>query len=94
MVSPFQQASLVRAAREPGYALSMRRQQKESKYLLSCKAQNIEFYALPVETTGAWEEGASIVIARLGKALARATSQEEGECVKHLFGKLSVMSMK
>ena len=53
VVSPFQQTSLDWAAREPGYALFMRKQQKEGKYLLPCKAQNIEFYVLPMEMTRA-----------------------------------------
>ena len=94
IVSPFQQATLLRAAREPGYALEMRRNQKWNKYGEACKAEGIEFYALPVETTGGWEEGAAVIIKRLGQALARATCQDEGECIKHLFGKLSILLMK
>ena len=49
---------------------------------------------MPGKTTGAWEEGAAAVIKKLGKALARATCQPEGEVIKHLFGKLSVLLMK
>ena len=93
-VSPLQQATLERAAREPGYALSMRKAQKDSKYEEPCRANNIEFIALPVETTGAWEEGAARVLTRLAKALARATGQEEGECVRYFFGKLSILLMR
>ena len=44
-----------------------------------------------VETCGGWEEGAEGVIRRLGRALARATCQEDGEVIGHLFGKLSVL---
>ena len=72
----------------------MRKNQKESKYYEACRTQNIEFYAMPVETTGAWEEGATVVIVRVAKALARASGQEEGECVKHFFGKLSILLMR
>ena len=94
VVSPFQQATLHRAAREPGYALLMRKQQKEAKYLEACKAEGIEFFALPVETTRAWEEGAAAIITKLGRALARASCQDEGEVVRHLFSKLSILLMK
>ena len=94
VVSPFQQATLHRAAREPGYALQMRKQQKLAKYSEACAAEGIEFIALPVETTGGWEEGAAEVIKRLGKALARASCQEENEVIRHLFGKLSILLMK
>ena len=94
VVSPFQQQTIQRAAREPGYALQMRWQQKWSKYGEACRAENIEFYPLPIETTGAWEEGAAQVIKRLGKAMARASCQEEGEAIRHLFGKLSILLMK
>ena len=66
-----------------------KQKQKEAKYYDACRAQNIEFCALAVETTGAWEEGAAILINRLAKSLARSSSQDEGECAKHLFGKLS-----
>ena len=72
----------------------MRYQQKWSKYGEACLAEGIQFYPLPVETTGGWEEGAAAIIKRLGKALARASCQEEGEAVKHLFGKLSILLMR
>ena len=94
IVSPFQQATLERAARKPGYALAMRKHQKDTKYYDACKENNIEFCALPVETTGAWEEGAAKIVARIAKCLARASCQEEGECTRHLFSKLSVILMK
>ena len=94
VVSPLQQATIQRAAREPGYALLMRTNQKWSKYGEACRAHNISFFALAVETTGAWEDGAAALIKRLAIALARATCQEEGQVVKHLFGKLSLLLMK
>ena len=72
----------------------MRYQQKWSKYGEACRDEGIEFYPLPVETTGGWEEGAIAVIKRLAKAMARASCQEEGEAVKHLFSKLSILLMR
>ena len=56
-------------------------------------AENIQFYPMPIETTGAWEDGAIAIIKRLGKAMARASCQDEGEAIKHLFGKLSILLM-
>ena len=93
-MSLLQQATLERAAREPGYALTMRKAQKDNKYSEACRAQNIEFFTMPVETTGAWEEGAAGVLTGLAKAQARSSGQEAGECVKHLFGKLSILLMR
>ena len=91
VVSPFQQQALERAAREPGYALQMRYQQKWNKYGEACMAEGISFIPMVVETLGSWEEGAAQVIKRLGQALARSTCQEDAEVVRHLFGKLSIL---
>ena len=94
VVNPFQQLTIARAAREPGYALQMRRHQKWSKYGEACRAEGIMFKPLVVETCGAWEEGAMQVIRKLGQALARATCQDDSEVIGHLFGKLSVLLMR
>ena len=71
----------------------MRKQQKEAKYQAACRAEGIEFFALPVDTTGAWEEGAPVIITKLGRALACASCQDEGQVVWHLFSKLSILLM-
>ena len=91
VVSPFQQATLLRAAREPGFALHLHLRQKLNKYEEACRAQGISFHALVVETLGSWEEGSAEIIKRLGKALARATCQDDAEVTRHLFGKLSII---
>ena len=52
VVSPFQQATINRAAQEPGYALQMRWKQKWNKYGDACRAEGIEFIPMPVKTTG------------------------------------------
>ena len=85
-VSPFQQATIERAAREPGFALQMRWQQKWGKYGEACKAEGKTFMPLVVETLGGWEEGAAKVIKSLGQSLARSTGQEDSEVVHHLLG--------
>ena len=91
VVSPFQLATFEREAREPGYALRMRWQQKWSKYGEACKAEGITFMPMVVSTLGAWEEGAAQVIKRLAKGVVRANGQEDVEVIKHLFGKLSIL---
>ena len=93
-LSPFQQATLERAAREPGYALALKKQQKWSKYGELCRAENIEFSALAVETSGGWEGDAEQIITKISRSLARAIGQEESDMTRHLFGKLSVLLMR
>ena len=94
VINPLQLLTLARAAEEPGYALGLRFQQKWAKYGELCRAEGIVFHPLPVETLGGWHESAVQVIRKLGLALARSTGQEEGEVVKHLFGRLSILLMK
>ena len=94
VTSPFQQATLERAAREPGYALALKKQQKWSKYGELCRAENIEFSALAVETSGGWEGDAEQIITKISRSLARAIGQEESDMTRHLFGKLSVLLMR
>ena len=83
-----------RAAREPGYALALKKQQKWSKYGELCRAENIEFSAMAVETSGGWEGDAEQIIIKISRSLARATCQEESDVTRHLFGKLSVLLMR
>ena len=94
MVSPYQQEAFERAAKEPGYALKMRYEQKWRKYGELCRAEGIVFEPLPVETVGGWGESAVIVLKKLGQALARASCQDEAEVVSHMFGRLSILLQK
>ena len=91
VVNPLQSATVRRAGDEPGYALEMRHHQKMSKYADKCLAEGIRFCPLVVETTGAWHSEALKVLKRLGQALARATGGDEGEVVRHMLGRLSVI---
>ena len=47
-----------------------------------------------MEVLGGWHEAAVGHIKKLGQALARANGQEDGEVVRHLFGRLSILLMK
>ena len=86
--------TIERASREPGYALDLRYQQKKTKYGELCEAEGIVFYPLVVETVGGWHEVAVSLLRKLGVSLARSSGQEEGEVVRHIFGRLSVLLMK
>ena len=69
----------------------MRWNPKGSKCSKACEAEGITFIPLVVEALGAWEEGATQVVKKIGQALARATGQDDNEVVGHLFGKLSIL---
>ena len=94
MVNPLQVALLARAATEPAHVLAHAYQRKWQKHGEACWAQGMAFHPLPVETFGGWAESAVEQVTRLGQALARATGQDDGDAVKHLFGRLSVLLMR
>jgi hypothetical protein len=56
-----------------------------------CRAEGIVFYPLPIESYGGVHDSAVVIIRKLGVALARASSGDEAETVKFLFGKLSIL---
>ena len=94
VVNPLQIQTTERSAVEPGYALQWRYSQKWSKYGDLCKSEGIDFQALVVSTLGGWHEVATRTIRKLGQALARANGQEEGDVIKHLFGRLGILLVK
>ena len=87
-------ALLSRAAVEPGYAIGYQYNRKWQKHGDACQTQGIIFHPLPVETMGGWAESAAKQVSKLGQALARATGQEEGDTIRHLFGRLSILLMR
>ena len=54
----------------------------------------MSFQPVALETLGGWHEEGVEVVKRLGQALARATGQEMGEVVRHLFGRLLILLMQ
>ena len=94
MVNPLQIALLERSEVEPGYALQYTYQGKFRQYGQRCENEGMVFKPLPVETLGSWHEDACVEIKKLGKALARASGQEESDTVRHLFQRLAVLLMK
>ena len=94
VVSSLQIQLVNRAGTEPGHALDHRYQEKWRKYGDLCASEGIVFQPMPVEVLGGWHEGAVSHLKKLGQALARAVGQEEGEVVRHLFSRLSILLMK
>ena len=47
-----------------------------------------------MESLGGWHDEAVRVLKKLGVALARATGGVEGEVVRHMFARLSVLLQK
>ena len=49
---------------------------------------------MPVETLGGWHEECVLQVKKIGSALARQTGQEEGEAIRHLTQRISVLLAK
>ena len=94
VVSSLQAQLVDRAAAEPGAALQHRYQQKWDKYGEACLAEGLSFQPLPFEVLGGVHDSAALVIKKIGQALARSGGQEEGEVIRHLFGRLSILLMQ
>ena len=91
VINPLQTLTVERAAEEPGYALSLRHNQKLRKYSDKCLAEGLQFCSVVVETTGVWHPEAEAFLKRLGVAFASATRVEEGENSRHMFGRLAIL---
>ena len=91
VVHPFQDATLVRAATEPGFALTFAHERKVRGAEEDCRRQGIAFIPLVAESMGGWHVSAEREIKKLGSALARHTGQSEGEAISHLWGRLGIL---
>ena len=91
----FQASPLVdKAAESPGAALVHAQKRKDAQSKEECRAEGIEFIALPVEVLGGFSAKSVEVVSKLGRQLARQTSRDESEVVNHLFQRLSIYLMK
>ena len=90
VVNPLQGATLAQAATTPGYALTFAFDRKVRGAAEDCRRQGIAFLPLAVESFGGWHSAAVGEVGKLAAALARQTGQEEGEAVRHLWGRLSI----
>ena len=94
VVHPLQDATLARAAAEPGYALSYAYNNKMRVTADLCDQQGIAFIPVVAESMGGWHRIALEQLRKLGSALARHTGQEEGETINHLLTRASVLLQK
>ena len=94
VVNPLQIALVNRAATIAGHALTHRYNEKMTKHGEPCRLAGLVFFPLPVETLGGWHDQTVQQVKKVGSALARHTGQEEGEAIRHLAQRLSVLLTK
>ena len=56
-----------------------------------CRRKGIAFLPLVVESLEGWHTAAEAEVKKLGVVLARQTGQEEGEVLRHLWGRLGLL---
>ena len=56
-----------------------------------CRRQGIAFLPMAAESFGGWHQVAEREVGKLAAALARHTGQEEGEALRHLWGRLGIL---
>ena len=85
---PLQDAT---AANEPGHARNFAHDSKLRGAEEECRQQGIAFLPLVAESLAGWHQCAEREVKKLGSALARHTSQLEGEAIAHLWGRLGIL---
>ena len=91
VVNPLQGATIAQAAATPGYALTFAFDRKVRGAAEDCRRQGIAFLPLAAESFGGWHSAAVGEVKKLAAALARQTGQDEGEAVRHLWGRLGIL---
>ena len=81
VVHPLQDATVVRAATEPGHALNFAHDRKLRGAEEDCRQSPL----------GGWHPCAEREVRKLGSELARHTGQLEGEAIAHLWGRLGIL---
>ena len=90
VVSPVQDAIVLRASDVPGAAIDMRKSEKNRKHSDNCRAQGIHFQPLVVETFGGWDKDALTFLKKLAGQSARRWGKSHGLGIKHFFQRMSV----
>ena len=67
---------------------------KVRKYEQRCAGEGIHFLPVAVDTLGGWHPSALATIKKLGGQLARNVGREDGEVVRHLRQRLSVLLVR
>ena len=90
VVSPTQDAIILRAAETPAAAIEMRKSSKLRGHFENCRAQGIAFKPLVVETFGGWDADAVKLLKKIGRHSARRRGQNDAIEIKHFFQRLSI----
>ena len=91
VVTPLQSATMAEAATTPGHSLNFAYERKVRGSEEDCRRQGIAFLPIVVESFGGWHVLAEGEVKKLGAALARQNGQEEGEVLRHLWGRLGIL---
>ena len=90
VVSPTQEAILLRASDFSGAAIEMRRSEKNRKHFDNCRAEGIFFQPLVVETFGGWDKDALPFLKKIAGQDARRWGKNHALEIKYFFQRLSV----
>ena len=87
---PLQQNLIDRCATDHDLALETAHRRKMTGRFEECRAVNVSFIPLAVETFGGWHRTAAAELKRIASRLARQTNAYESLVISHFFQKLSV----
>ena len=90
VVSPTQDAVVLRAAEFSGAAIEMRKAAKNRAHFDNCRSQGIVFIPLVVETFGGWDTDAVKCLKDMAKQCSRRWGKSYADETKHFFQRLSV----
>ena len=90
VVSPVQDAVVLRAADISGAAIEMRKASKNRIHFDNCRAQGIHFQPLIVETFGGWDKDALVFLKAMAHQDARRWGKNNAMECKQFFQRLSV----
>ena len=90
VVSPVQDAIILRASDVPGAAIEMRKSEKNRKHFDNCRARGIHFQPLVVETFGGWDKDALSFLKKLGGQGARRWGKSHSLEIKQFFQRMSI----
>ena len=90
VISPTQEALLLRAAETAATAIEARKASKNRTHFENCRAQGIFFQPLVVETFGGWDPIAADFLKKLATKEARRWGKTPALEIKHFFQRLSI----
>ena len=94
VVNPLQISMVQQAAVTPGYALTKSFERKVAKHGESCQQAGVCFTPLPFETLGGWHDSTVCEVKKIASSLSRHTGSSEGETIKHVIQRLSILLIK